>query len=239
MSASTTAELPGAFASTLDRARAAREHIYQCGTLPDQSGSALPVWPSGITRERGEALRELALSVDAATCLETGFGYGMSGSFLLEAALRVRARSGGERVAPALTSIDPGESALWNDAGLVHFQHAGLRPFHRFFAEKSERVLPRLVETGERFDLVFVDGDHRFDGAMVDVFFALRLVREGGLIVLDDAWMPSVRKCAAFFVGNGVCETHSVWPSVEKPRLHALRPKPGHDYRVWDHYVDF
>ncbi|HVU64195.1 MAG TPA: class I SAM-dependent methyltransferase, partial [Phycisphaerales bacterium] len=228
-------------------ARAAREHIYQCGTLPDQSGTPLPVWPSGITRERGEALRELALSVNAATCLETGFGYGMSASFLLEAALRVRSREGRRwpqsgatpDCLAALTSIDPGETQLWNNAGLVHLEQAGLAPHHRFFAERSERVLPRLVDAGERFDLAFIDGDHRFDGAMIDVFYSLRLVREGGLIVLDDAWMPSVQKCSAFFVGNGLCEMVSVWPSVEKQRLHALRPRAAHEYRVWDHFVEF
>src|SRR4051812_9026483 len=43
----------------LPRARAAREHIYHPGSLPDQAGTPLPVWPSGITRERGEGLRDL------------------------------------------------------------------------------------------------------------------------------------------------------------------------------------
>src|ERR1043166_251240 len=62
----------------LGRARAARDHIYRSGSLPDQAGTPLPVWPSGVTKERGEAIRDLALSVNAATCVETGFGYGMS-----------------------------------------------------------------------------------------------------------------------------------------------------------------
>jgi hypothetical protein len=163
----------------------------------------------------------------------------MSASFLLEAALRVRSRSPSTSLLPALTSIDPGELQLWNNAGLVHLELAGLAPHHRFFPEKSERILPRLIDAGERFDVAFIDGDHRFDGAMIDVFYALRLVRESGLIVLDDAWMPSVQKCSAFFVGNGLCEMHSVWPSGEKPRLHVLRANPGHDYRVWDHFVEF
>jgi predicted O-methyltransferase YrrM len=225
--------------AAIERARAAREHIYRCGTLPDQSGTPLPVWPSGITRERGEALRELALSVNAATCLETGFGYGMSASFLLEAALRVRSRSPSTSLLPALTSIDPGELQLWNNAGLVHLELAGLAPHHRFFPEKSERILPRLIDAGERFDVAFIDGDHRFDGAMIDTFFMLRLVRPGGLIILDDAWMPSVQKASKFFVTNGLCEIVSIWSGPEKPRLHALRPIAGHDYRVWDHFVDF
>jgi hypothetical protein len=246
MTASPTLATPSASPASLllERARAARDHIYRSGALPDEAGTPLPVWPSGVTQDRGAALRDLALSVRAATCIETGFGYGMSASFILDAALQVRARLGSglppavER-RPPLTSMDPGEWSLWKNAGLVHLDHAGLRAYHRFFAEGSERVLPRLLDAGETFDFAFIDGDHRFDGAMIDTFYMLRFVRPGGLIVLDDAWMPSVQKCSAFFVNNGLCELVSVWPRPDKHRLHALRPIVGFDHRVWDHFVVF
>lgn len=207
--------------------------------MPDASGALRPVWPVGLTKSRGEALRELARSCQATRILETGLGLAMSSSFLLDAAISTLAESGRPAAAPLLTSIDPGESSINADAGLVHLQRAGLTPFHRFISVRSERALPRLIESAEQFDLAFIDGDHRFDGAFIDTFFALRLVKPSGLIVLDDAWMPSVQKASAFFVSNALCERISVFSEGGKERLHALRPNPGHDYRVWDHFVNF
>ena len=44
-------------------------------------------------------------------------------------------------------------------------------------AEESQIVLPRLWDAHECFDLAFVDGNHRFDWAFVDLFYLGRLVR--------------------------------------------------------------
>ena len=49
-------------------------------------------------------------------------------------------------------------------------------------AEKSEIVLPRFVDEARSFDLAFVDGNHRFDGVFVDLFYLGRLVRKGGIV---------------------------------------------------------
>ena len=41
--------------------------------------------------------------------------------------------------------------------------------------------------------LAFVDGDHRFEGVFLDLYFMTRLVTPGALVVVDDMWMPAVR----------------------------------------------
>jgi predicted O-methyltransferase YrrM len=100
-------------------------------------------------------------------------------------------------------------------------------------------VLPLLAQSGESFDLAFLDGDHRFDGAFVDAYYALQAVRPCGLIILDDVWMPSVMKVSRFLTSNGLCELASEHASGGKPRLHALRPLATHVARAWDHFLEF
>lgn len=224
--------------------REVRERIYSSGQMRDATGAMRPVWPVGLTKGRGEALREIARSCQAIHILETGLGLAMSSSYLLDAAIETLIERGGvfQEVfagAPLLTSIDPGERDQNADAGLLHLQDAGLARFHRFIDDRSELALPELVRRGERFDLVFVDGNHLFDGAMIDTFYALRLVKPGGLIVLDDVWMPAVSKASAFYVSNGLCERVGVFAEGGKERLHTLRLASETDSRNWDHFVEF
>jgi hypothetical protein len=68
--------------------------------------------------------------------------------------------------------------------------------------EESQLALPRLVAEGREFDFAFIDGDHRFEGVFVDVYFMTRLVKPGGLIVIDDTWLPSVRTVVAYVEKN-------------------------------------
>lgn len=50
----------------------------------------------------------------------------------------------------------------------------------------SSDVLPGLVETGDAFDIIFVDGSHAYDDVVVDTDFAWRLLKTGGVIIWDD-----------------------------------------------------
>ncbi|HZD69900.1 MAG TPA: hypothetical protein VFA45_13645 [Actinomycetes bacterium] len=48
----------------------------------------------------------------------------------------------------------------------------------------------------------FVDGSHRFHEVFVDLYFLRKIVRPGGVIVLDDHWWPSVRTAERYFEVN-------------------------------------
>jgi hypothetical protein len=50
----------------------------------------------------------------------------------------------------------------------------------------SRGILPALQWDGHSFDLVYLDGDHRFDCASSDIAWGLRLTREGGVLCGDD-----------------------------------------------------
>jgi predicted O-methyltransferase YrrM len=99
-------------------------------------------------------------------------------------------------------AIDPFQTESWNGAGLRTLREAGVEDLVEVIEEESQLALPRLVSEGREFDLAFVDGDHRFEGVFIDLYFMTRLVRPGGLVVVDDMWMPAVRTAIAYVERN-------------------------------------
>jgi predicted O-methyltransferase YrrM len=170
------------------------ERAYAKGSVPDASGADRPLAPHSIERADGEALRELAIREEAALTIEVGLALGMSALFLSEA---VSPRRGGRHVA-----IDPFQEESWNGAGLRTLREAGVENLVEVIEEESQIALPRLVSEARRFDLAFVDGDHRFEGVFLDLYFMTRLVRPGGLVVVDDMWLPAVRAAVAYCERN-------------------------------------
>ena len=61
----------------------------------------------------------------------------------------------------------------------------------RFVLGESQdpRVVKKVYDTGRRFNMLFIDGDHKYDRVMADWLLYKDLVRPGGIIVFDDiAW---------------------------------------------------
>jgi predicted O-methyltransferase YrrM len=79
---------------------------------------------------------------------------------------------------------------------------AGVTDVVDVIEEESQLALPRMVSEGREFDLGFVDGDHRFEGVFLDLYYMTRLLRPGGVVVVDDMWMPSVRVAVSYVERN-------------------------------------
>src|SRR5918992_1376202 len=169
------------------------EQAYRRGSVPDAAGNAIDLAPHSVEPEAGAALRALAVDEGAERTIEVGLALGMSALFLCQAVLP----RGGRHVA-----IDPFQRDSWNGAGLRTLREAGVEDLVEVIEEESQLALPRLVSEGREFDLAFVDGDHRFEGVFLDLYFMTRLVRPGGLVVVDDMWMPAVRTAVAYVEKN-------------------------------------
>jgi SAM-dependent methyltransferase len=52
----------------------------------------------------------------------------------------------------------------------------------------STYELPQMLQAGEAFDLVYIDGSHTAWAVMVDLSFCAAMLRIGGVMVLDDYW---------------------------------------------------
>src|SRR5918999_1666049 len=177
----------------LSRLEGFLERAYSRGSVPDPSGAPLALAPHSVDAELGGALRDLATAEGAERTIEVGLALGMSALFLCQAVLS----RGGRHVA-----IDPFQQESWNGAGLRTLRDAGVEELVEVIEEESQLALPRLVSEGREFDLAFIDGDHRFEGVFLDLYFMTRLVRPGGLVVVDDMWMPSVRTAVAYVERN-------------------------------------
>ncbi len=179
-----------------------------------------------IPPEEGMWLFQLCRDFKPNATLEIGFAYGYSTLFFLAAL--------SENGTGHHTAIDPFEDELWHGIGMCHAKSVESDDYFRFIKSKSIIALPHLANS-EKFDVIFIDGNHRFDDALVDFTLSAELCTLGGYIVLDDMWLPSIRMVAAFI--------HSNRPDFEElkaPLLNvAVFRRIGNDNREWNHYVQF
>jgi predicted O-methyltransferase YrrM len=176
----------------LERVRAVRERLLERRDL----------FPVAIGPREGRALRDLVRSEGALRTLETGLGYAVSTLFICEGLL---ANGGdGQHVAidPYQLESLPGHRSRYGGVGLKTLEEAGVRDFVEFHAEESQIVLPRLLAEGRQFDLAFIDGNHRFEGVFLDLVYSGRLLKEGGVVFVDDVQLPAVRRAVGFCVAN-------------------------------------
>jgi predicted O-methyltransferase YrrM len=169
------------------------EHAYRAGAVPDRDGQLTPLAPHSIERAQGEALRDLVNAEGGSRTIEVGLALGMSALFFSEAALGTGGRH---------TAIDPFQQESWNGAGLRTLRDAGVEDLVEVIEEESQLARPRRGAEGREFDFAFVDGDHRFEAVFFDLYFMTRLVRPGGLVLVDDMWMPAVRTAVAYVERN-------------------------------------
>jgi predicted O-methyltransferase YrrM len=141
--------------------------------------------------------RERALAT-----LETGLGYGIATLFICEGLLANG--PGGRHVAtdPYQFTGLPHHRITYAGAGLQILDEAGVREVVEFYAEESQIVLPRLLSEGRRFDLAFLDGNHRFEGVFLDLIYSGRLLKEGGIVFVDDTQLSGVQRAVDFCVAN-------------------------------------
>jgi predicted O-methyltransferase YrrM len=169
------------------------EEAYRRGSVPNDTGEPVSLAPHSVDPQLGAALRDLAIGRGAQRTIEVGLALGMSALFLCQALIP----RGGRHVA-----IDPFQRESWSGAGLRTLREARVDDMVEVIQEESQLALPRLVAEGREFDLAFVDGDHRFEGVFLDLYFMTRLVRPGGVVVVDDMWMPAVRTAVAYVEKN-------------------------------------
>ena len=215
------------------RAREVRDRLLRDGELVARSdGSRHSIFPVAIGAREGEALEAWVRREGASRTIEVGLGYGIAALFICTAL----ADAGHQR---AHVAIDPHQSTRFAGCGVQALSEAGLADMVELVEEPSEIVLPRLLAEQRTFDLGFVDGNHRFDGVILDLIFLGRLVRRGGVVIVDDHQLPAVARAVSF------CTTNLGWTteetSAEDPHHHwaVLRTAAAPDTRRFDHFVEF
>ncbi len=208
--------------------------LLRDGTAVARSdGSLHTLFPIAVTEAEGEALRAWVIREGAAQTIEIGLGYGISALFIGEALLQ----SGGEHVRHV--AVDPFQSTRFAGCGSQFLEDAGLAALVELHEEGSQTALPRFLSEGRRFDLAFVDGNHRFDGVFLDLIHLGRLVCPGGIVFLDDYQLPAIVRAASFCTTNLGWSLEEVSPADVLHQWAVLRTSLEQDTRPFDHFVEF
>jgi predicted O-methyltransferase YrrM len=221
--------------SALRQVRRVIERLVRDGTAVARSDGTLhDLFPVAASAAEGEALQGWVLREGATQTIEIGLGYGISTLHLCEGLLGNASEATARHVA-----IDPYQARRFSDCGLQFLDEAGVAELVEHHAEESQIALPRLLGEGRSFDFAFVDGNHRFDGVFVDLYYLGRLVLPGGIIFLDDYQLPGVARAASFFVSNLGWTLKEVSAADDLHQWAVLRTSAIPDTRPFDHFVDF
>lgn len=146
-----------------------------------------------LLRDQGRTIYDLMRAIRPANSLEIGLAWGGSAIHILSA---LRDNGAGHH-----TALDPMQ-ASWSDIGVSEPERLGLGSYLTCLYERSDVGLPRMIAGGRRFQFIFIDGDHRFDGVFVDFHFCQQLLDVGGVLMFDDANALSVGRTLSFIDTN-------------------------------------
>jgi predicted O-methyltransferase YrrM len=206
------------------------QKMYRDRTVTTSTKSVVK-YTSGISPREGFFIYSLAAeNLDIKKILEVGMANGTSALYILQAVVD-RGETG------HLLSLDPFQTEQWGDAGTLNVQAAKLDSYHELRQVLSEIGMPSLLAEGSKFDMVFVDGMHLFDNTLLDIFYAVRLLRKGGLLVVDDIKHRGVKK-AIDFVDKNYKFIRRIKDHVSKDTM-ALYVVEKDDTRNWNHYINF
>lgn len=181
-----------------------------------------------LSRARGDLLHHYYREVKPDLSIEIGLAYGFSTVFLLSA---LHEQGRGHHIA-----IDPLQSSSWKGIGAARAALLGLEECFTAIEEPSHLALARLALERPEAQLVFIDGDHRFDAVLLDFTLADLLLSVEGVIVFDDLWLPSIRRAVSFVARNR--GDYRLLPT-RHANMAAFRKVRSEDARPWDHFVPF
>jgi len=232
-------------APTASELRRFIEEIYARGTIRGEDGTEHQIYPASVTPDRGAFVRDTCRAERAESVLEIGMAWGLSMLHIQECLL---SNGAGEH---AHVVVDPKQTSTFHGIGNQMLRAAGVEQFVEFHQEYSELLLPRLVSEGRVFDFVFIDGSHRFAHVFVDLFYANRLLKPGGVVVFDDVFSESVNLACRFArtnYGYSPVAQHPAEappfdddsaPAAWRPMMLALRKPTESVQRDIFHFVPF
>ena len=235
------------------------QEIFDKRTTQSVDGKTVKVLGQ-ISVHEGELILKCIEEIDAEVSVEVGLAFGTSAMFICEYLKKT----------PKTRHyvMDPYQmyDASYGGIGLNNLKKSGFGDIIEFIDKPSQLALPELEQRKVKVDFAFIDGWHTFDHTLVDFFFVDRILRVGGIMILDDTDWPAVKKLVSFIETNRSYEfiegtpprTFKKKASANKGSLFtALKNilsndtdtiktygamafrKVSDDERSWDHYNEF
>jgi hypothetical protein len=183
-----------------------------------------------------DEIRKRLVETKAKNTLEVGLAYGTSA--LVFAEYHQRAKNTGV----CHTAIDPNQygsgEGHWEGIGVQNLKRVGfIRGRNWRLVEKSSvDALPDLAKK-LKVDVALIDGYHLFDYTLMDVFYCLKMLKVGGVLIVDDKKMRAI-KAVAQYIMRAYKNVAEICPDCQS--LLVIR-KVREDDRDWksDEMVNF
>jgi predicted O-methyltransferase YrrM len=176
----------------------------------------IPQWDTTSSVKTVEArfIYDLVRQNNLSRTLETGFAFGRSAANIIAASEKQH------------IAMDPYQDRYKN-LGLENIKKLGLEGKLDFRRDFSHNVMPELVKQAQKFDFIFIGGDHKFDGIFIDFYYSDLLLKTGGFVLFHDTWMRSTR-----LVGKFIKSNRKEYTFIKTPlRNLSLFQKTGEDTR--------
>lgn len=154
-----------------------------------------------------------------------------------EAVLEIGVAGGGTNLLlshahPSIGFVGAIDLYVRNKEKLSYFAPKGQKRLHLdacSYDPKTVREVARALD-GRKLDLLFIDGDHTYDGARRDFEAYAPFVRSGGIIALHDIVPDEVTRSGTF-TGNWVGEVPELWQDLSRayPRCRTFVADPEQD----------
>jgi predicted O-methyltransferase YrrM len=172
------------------------ERMYSEGRAVGKTGKVFESVPVS-TKNNLNTIKQLMEANTPAATLEIGLAFG--GSALIFADMHRRSFPLPSR---RHVAIDPYQSTVWDSVGMMKLEEAHLAEFVEVIEQPSSLALPRLLDQGRQFGLIYVDGSHLFEDVFVDGFYGARLLAQDGYLLFDDLAQPQIAKVIRFIDKN-------------------------------------
>ena len=213
------------------------KELYSSTTIEGTNGAHEVDEDAHIDVAEGKVLWQLTKALRPQHTLEIGFGCGFASLFMMGAMM--------ENGFGTHTSIEHDQRTTWNGAGLRQIEKLGAEHMFELIEEPAGLALAQMTADERVFQLIFVNGEKSFDAMVMYLHYAMRLLPVGGMIVLNDAAMPSVHAAAEFARENlPVGELPSGLRVERDNDGEAVSPltifvKVAEDNRTKEHFVSF
>jgi predicted O-methyltransferase YrrM len=181
-----------------------------------------------VGREQGRFLYDLIMTRRPEKTLETGLAWGGSAIHILCALRDSNSINKHE-------AIDPYAISMWEGVALKEIEKYELSSLFELIEDRSDIVLPSKFSKKEKYDFIFIDGDHSFDGSFVDAYYASKLLNIGGVMVFDDSQSKPISKAIDYLNSN--------FNFLNNLGYHDGRfltfEKINEDMREWGYYVEW
>lgn len=140
---------------------------------------------SNISISEGLEIFKLIKNYKPKKLIEIGFATGISACYML------CAMTPGDK----LYSIDPFQKILWDRFGLINVKEVEKE---LDLPKNTSHWIPEFSgnyfkKTNDKYDFMLIDGDHSFEGTMIDLEGSLKILNKGGILAIDDVLHKNVK----------------------------------------------